>query len=390
MFPSPFHTPHRQVCFLLAVAIAATHPCTATAREHNSQASKPGTPPAVTQRPVDRPPFTPRLWPSQPPAGCPLEKSTAIPAVGFTGRHAEYETADTWYPSWASDGNLYSPFTDGVAGGLLVCSWGEKPSTGQAKIIGDDPLHLQITDVATYPGNPAPYGGRYPCGSLVHNGVWYYGTYCLMNEGGSLQPMVKVGDQDINWGVLGPFVGFRVSKDLGKTWTDTPHTPKNPIFPEPQKMGDKVKIGSPHFVDFGKNMEHSPDGKAYLVAHGALDPDPQPRPANASWISGDQVFLLRVIPSPETINDASKYEFFAGHDKQGNPLWTHDFTKIKPLVDWNNHLGCVTMTYNAPAQEIPHVRRRRLADRRQDEHLDPRSRQPDRALAPRDLHEKLW
>ena len=24
-----------------------------------------------------------------------------------------------------------------------------------------------------------------------------------------------------------------------------------------------------HFVDFGKGMEHSPDGKAYLVAHGA-------------------------------------------------------------------------------------------------------------------------
>jgi hypothetical protein len=33
--------------------------------------------------------------------------------------------------------------------------------------------------------------------------------------------------------------------------------------------GYPVKIGAPKFVDFGKNMEHSPDGKAYLVAHGA-------------------------------------------------------------------------------------------------------------------------
>jgi hypothetical protein len=33
--------------------------------------------------------------------------------VAFTGRHAEYTGADTWYPSWANDGNLYSPWPDG-------------------------------------------------------------------------------------------------------------------------------------------------------------------------------------------------------------------------------------------------------------------------------------
>ena len=27
----------------------------------------------------------------------------------------------------------------------------------------------------------------------------------------------------------------------------------------------KVKFGAPHFVDFGQELEHSPDGKAYLV-----------------------------------------------------------------------------------------------------------------------------
>jgi hypothetical protein len=24
------------------------------------------------------------------------------------------EGADTWYPTWAADGNLYTPFADGV------------------------------------------------------------------------------------------------------------------------------------------------------------------------------------------------------------------------------------------------------------------------------------
>ena len=95
----------------------------------------------------------------------------------------------------------------------------------------------------------------------------------------------------------------------------------------------------------------SPDGKAYLVAHGATDDDPKPRTANLSWISGDQVYLLRVTPSMENINDPSKYEFFAGHDARGRAVWTSAFAKIKPLVDWNNHCGCVTVTYDAPLKK---------------------------------------
>jgi len=316
------------------------------------------------------------LWPSQPPADCPFEKSDIILGIGFTGRSKSYGGCDTWYPSWASDGNQYSPFTDGSINGVGASSHGAKATTGQAKIIGDDPLALTIEPLGATLGPATPYGGRYPCGSLVHNGIWYYGTYCLELEdipgytkrfGGHTVALpdikerigqINAGKRDkhevvlsYNWPRLGPFVGFRYSTDYGKTWTDTPHSPYKPIFNEPVKKGGSVKIGAPHFVDFGKNMEHSPDGKAYLVAHGSSDPDPKPRPGNTSWISGDQVYLLRVEPSTANINDASQYEFFAGHDNQGNPVWTKDFGCIKPLVDWNNRCGCVTMTYNAPLKK---------------------------------------
>jgi hypothetical protein len=94
-------------------------------------------------------------------------------------------------------------------------------------------------------------------------------------------------------------------------------------------------------------MEHSPDGKAYMVAHGADVDDPKPRFGNASWITGDNVYLLRVTPSVENINDASKWEFYAGKDVAGNALWTNDFSQSKPLLEWNNNMGCVTVTYNA-------------------------------------------
>ena len=113
----------------------------------------------------------------------------------------------------------------------------------------------------------------------------------------------------------------------------------------------QVKIGTPHFVDFGRNMEHSPDGKAYLVGHGTVEPDPKPRFANNNWIAGDQLFLTRVMPSPSSINDASQYEYFAGLDPQGRPTWSREFSQIQPLIDWNNHCGSVTITYNAPLRK---------------------------------------
>ena len=284
-----------------------------------------------------------QVWPSQPPSDCPFPRSTDITGIGFTGKHIRYGDADTWYPTWAANGNLYSPWTDGAVNGVKSSSGligNPQPTTGYATIIGDDPLHLKITDVGVYPGNPLPYGGRYPCGSLVYNRVWYYGTYCLLDSDGD-------PSKGLNWDILGPFVGFRYSTDYGKTWHDTPHTPAAPLFGEPAKPGGVVKMGSPHFVDFGKNMQYSPDGYAYLVGQGATDPDPKPRPANLSWITGDQIYMARVKPSIQNMNDRSKYEFFGGYDASGHPIWTHDFSRIKPLVDWNNNCGCVTMTYVA-------------------------------------------
>jgi hypothetical protein len=145
--------------------------------------------------------------------------------------------------------------------------------------------------------------------------------------------------------------GFRVSRDYGKTWEDTPHTPESPLFPEPDTFLGPVKIGSPHFVDFGKNMQHSPDGKAYLVAHGSTRTSPPARYGPNSWISGDQVSLLRVTPTPDTINDLASYEFYAGDGPDGQPRWSKDFGDIQPLLEWPDNMGCVTVTYNAPLKK---------------------------------------
>lgn len=324
-------------------------------------------------------------WPSQVPADCPFEPSSSLSRVFFTGRYGDYHVADTIYPTWASDGHLYTPWTDGVTDGVRCSSGGNLADgfkTGQAVMKGDDPLTLEIRNISPPKrGWAAPYRGRYPCGSLVHDGVWYYGTYCLGPEAEYMHAGVNW-----NWPNLGPMPGFQVSYDLGKTWEDSPHTATRPLFPEPDVFLGPVKMGAPHFVDFGRNMEHSPDGKAYLLAQGSeagLGPRPcypgdcpgepmhlelrsgekasddravyerafaavegQPfAHGKLSWVAGDQVYLARVTPSPATINDLAAYEFYAGHDERGEPIWTRDFASIKPLLEWNNNMGCVTATW---------------------------------------------
>jgi hypothetical protein len=170
--------------------------------------------------------------------------------------------------------------------------------------------------------------------------VWYYGTYCLHPSGS-----VPTNGVPYNWPWLGPFVGFRWSTNFGVSWAETPCTPSQPLFGERALHGEPVKIGSPHFVDLGKELEHSPDGKAYLVAHGASD-GANRRFAYNSWITGDEIYLLRVTPSVENMNARAAYEYFAGHDGAGTARWTHDFSAIKPIAAWRDHMGCVTMTYN--------------------------------------------
>ena len=298
-----------------------------------------------TQQPIGIPASAGSRWPSATPPTCPFKASGNLTGIEFTGRHAEYAQADTWYPSWAADDNLYSPWTDGSVNGLGCSSYGKNSATGYATIQGDDPLKLTVVDQAVYKSAPAPYASRYPCGSLVFNGVWYYGTYCLHPEGN-----VKHEGTTYNWPWLGPFVGFRYSTDLGKTWTQTPCTPEQPLFGESALHGEPVKIGSPHFVDFGKNLEHSPDGKAYLVAHGASDGTNR-RFAYNSWITGDEIYLLRVTPGITNMNDAAQYEFFAGNGFFGKPRWTRKLSDAQPIAAWRDNMGCVTMTYNAPLKK---------------------------------------
>ena len=291
---------------------------------------------------------------SSTPASCPFAPSAELVGFEFLRNGiANYGGADTWYPTWAADGTMYTPWTDGSVGAVHSGSGGHGPgevgnsTTGQATVTGDDPYNLTLTGVTTFTSNTAPYQGRYPCGSLFYEGVWYYGTYSLENPSFPPNPLPNCG----NWCVQGPFCGFRQSADKGATWAEPRlemASATDNLFGESAMNNSKVKYGAPHVVDFGRELEHSPDGRVYLVGHGASLPT-----AHQSWMQGDEVYMARCCgdgatgkPTPAGMNDLAQWQFWDGEGGAWNS-GAAGVAAARPLLTWNNHTGVVTMTYVA-------------------------------------------
>ena len=152
---------------------------------------------------------------------------------------------------------------------------------------------------------------------------------------------------------MGPFVGFRTSRDGGQTW-DEPRVRlrarDDTLFGEYAVTGSrahKVKFGAPHVVDFGRNLAHTPDGKAYVVAHGSRR---NTNGTRLTWMSGDDVYVARAAPDAATINDGGAWEFFGGQ-AGGQAVWVRgNVTAAQPVFSWLNRTGVVTMTYAAALQ----------------------------------------
>jgi len=276
------------------------------------------------------PKWGPLVLDNNPPDDCPFKQSDDIAGIVFTGKSSTLASCDTWYPFWAPDGNLYSSWTDGI---IDTCKWtdgitGKFHGTGIAKISGNDPLNLKISSLGTYPDPPDQYPGAH----FIYKGIWYYSTY---NIGSAF------------------FRGFRYSSDMGLTWTACPYSTEKGLFNESTKDTTGIRIGVPRVVDFGQDFRHSPDVKVYFTAHGALKPDKLTRMArwwkpdeNLNWLNGDQLFLFRIQPSPENINDPKKYEFYCGNDENNNPVWSNNLKNIKPIINWNDRCGLTSVTYH--------------------------------------------
>jgi hypothetical protein len=287
------------------------------------------------------------------PKDCPLPLSHVLSGLEYTGKMTAMEGADTWYPTWAADGNLYTPFADGVVSGQRSnCNRHESMTfetglesnpcgghgfvctCGSAVLSGDDPFNLQIETREPLLFHTPRFHGQYPCCSFHHKGFWYYATYYVhrwLNPSGA-----KITYE------LGPVPGFRISRDGGMTWEAPPSDDRSPLFPESGRVaGDSfpIRMGAPHLVDHGRENEHSPDGKLYVIGHGSSDQN-----GVSNWLAGDELVVARVDPSPETINDPAAWEFYSG-SVDGCPQWTREFSEMSPIVRWPGRCGIVNATW---------------------------------------------
>lgn len=130
-------------------------------------------------------------WISEPPKDCPFEQSKSLVGIHFLGIKSGFHYGDTWYPTWASNDTMYSPWTDGTTERLD--GYTEKANsgytgksnafdsktnntTGQGVMIGDDPLTLKAYSIGIYNSPSFPYQGALPLRLLsLQRGLvlWY-------------------------------------------------------------------------------------------------------------------------------------------------------------------------------------------------------------------------
>jgi hypothetical protein len=289
------------------------------------------------------------LWPNTPPIGIPFPPSVDLLDFEFAyGANSVPPNirADTFFPSWGADDLLYSGYTDGTVQGVGSGSAGNG-TTGMAVLHGDSPYNITaVVPRAAWHANSAPYGGRYPSANLHYNGTWAQATYTTDNY--HYYPAVP--ENGGVWCVEGPFTWWRMSADGGLTWDDGNHATlanaSDTLFGEAAVNNSKVKFGSPHVVDFGQDMRYSPDGKFYLVGHGADHANDY-----QGWMEGSQVYLARAPPTPQTLNDVTVYEFYSGGHGSA-ATWSSRLADAAPLISWGNRTGVVTLSFHPLLQKF--------------------------------------
>ncbi len=284
------------------------------------------------------------IWPRSLPAGCPVPLSTDMPGIAFVGRASTAHFCDTWMPTWASDGALYSPWQDGVLTTepfVNMGGWhagGATALNGWGKILGDDPQDLLLTHAGEVSGPRGNWSGRYPAAMFAKDGVVYYGvrSTAVYDPNGNLST-----DPNTNYRYAsGTFIGFHTSTDGGGSWSASP-SGDAPLFAEAHGGNLRLKFGQPYLVDFGQNQQHSPDGKVYFVSSGSTDTS-----AAVDHLNDDQVYLCRATASVSGINNIANWEFWNGSG------WGTSIAAAQPIFEWRNHVNGATMTWNPGLQKF--------------------------------------
>jgi hypothetical protein len=202
--------------------------------------------------------------------------------------------SDNWPITWADDDFQYTAYGDG---------WGFEPRT-------DRKLSLGYARIA---GNAQDFRGeniRSPNGERTGNGPKGPKASGLLGIDGTLYMWVRnLRNSRLAW-----------STDHGRTW----------------EWGFRfgTSFGSPTFLNFGRDYRGARDDYVYTYSQDGP----------SAYLSDDAVVLARVARGQ--IRDRKRYEFFAGLNDAGQPLWTPQIEKRAPVFHYPAHCARVDVVYD--------------------------------------------
>jgi hypothetical protein len=204
--------------------------------------------------------------------------------------------SDNWPLTWGDDGLLYTAYGDGRGFEPFV---ERKLSLGLATIRGE-PENFKAANLRSPTVEQRGDGasGKKASGLLMVDGV----LYLLVRNARNAQ---------LAW-----------SQDRGQTWTWSDWS-----FTE--------SFGCPSFVNYGENYAGAPDEFVYLVSHDA----------DSAYQPADRMVLARV--DRHKMTERSAYQFFAGRNPAGEPLWTSDISDRAAAFEHHGRCYRSAMIYHA-------------------------------------------
>jgi hypothetical protein len=239
---------------------------------------------------------------TKPNAASPYPPSPVIRAMVWAPKESIIRKArgsDNWPMTWADDGHQYTAYGDG---------WGFEPilskklSLGLARVEGAPPDFTGV-NIRSGSGERTGDGARGPkaSGMLMLDGILYMWIRNLSNS-----QLAWSADHGANW-----------------IWSDWKFT---------------NSFGCPTFLNFGANYSGARDAYVYTYS---FDSDSAYEPA-------DRMVLARVHKT--RMRERAAYEFFAGLDSSGLPLWTADKARREAVFSHGGQCYRSGITYNPGIQ----------------------------------------
>jgi hypothetical protein len=227
--------------------------------------------------------------------------------------HATVRTdsdGDLWPCCWAADDRVYTANGDGA--GFL---------NGAPRPAIPDRPDIAVGWIEGYPPNLVT---GHLAESAQIGSIWTKGKYNRKPTGMlCLEGTIYLAVQDLSFDFNEvPAASISWSTDGGRTWE---WDKSKPMFPN-------HAFTTIFFLDYGKNQEHAPKGWVY--AYGL---DGNWRDSFNNRVADPTELFLARIPK-EKIRERHAWEFYAGVDVKGEPIWSKHINARMPVLESNRRV----------------------------------------------------